>query len=233
MATPVRVAVRSSAYAKMILHGMKHPQDAVCGLLIGSLERNCSEQGEVLCADAVPLLHTHMLHPQLRLGVELVETLCAQDTNGNLGASSKRARNCKQQIVGIYHADVLTAPQKHSAVNKEVAQIARILQQHYPQLLVCTFWLPCGSSWKKMPDDAILCTQAAIQVAEKAVANAIYLDLMDLDDHLSDPRLSPLNPSLLTMFRGLIAEDAERLDEMSLSKGKVVTRQESEASKQK
>ncbi|KAL8270973.1 hypothetical protein Esti_005128 [Eimeria stiedai] len=230
MSTPSGVAVRSSAYAKMILHGMKHPQDSVCGLLIGYFEASCSEQVEVVCADSVPLLHTHMLHPQLRLGVELVETLCAHDTSG--GASPLRAGKCKQQIVGIYHADVLSAPQKQSAVNKEVVHIARILQQHYPQLLVCTqsvlresrtgascasilpqFWLSCGSSWKKMPDDAILCTEAAIQVAEKAVADAMYLDLIDLDDHLNDPRLSPLNPFLLTKFEGLIAEDAKRLDD--------------------
>ncbi|KAL8431627.1 hypothetical protein ACSSS7_005169 [Eimeria intestinalis] len=243
MATPVSVALRSCAYAKMVLHATKHPQDPVCGLLIGSVEINdlSSEQKNVFCQDAVPLLHTHMLHPQLRLGVELVESLC----------SHKDGEKNKHQIVGFYHVDVLASPQKSVAINKEAAQIAKILQQHYRHLLLCTVNQQQlqqqqqleqqlllqqqqqleqqvllqhlifadsqkGSSPLNVADDAIICTEAAIQLAEKAVADAAYLDLVDLDDHLSDPKQSPLNPSLLSRFESLIAEDAKRLEDVSL-----------------
>lgn len=72
MSVPCGAAVSGCAYATMVLHAIKHPQDSVCGLLIGTEDSELCKRGEVLCADAVPLLHTHILHPQLRLGVELV-----------------------------------------------------------------------------------------------------------------------------------------------------------------
>ena len=72
MSVPSRAAVSGPAYTKMVLHALKHHQDRVCGLLLGPEESELCKVGEVLCTDAIPLLHTHMLHPQLRLGVELV-----------------------------------------------------------------------------------------------------------------------------------------------------------------
>lgn len=73
MSASTGVAVSGQAYAKMVLHALKHPDDPVCGLLIGPDKiQGSKKKGEIICADAVPLLHTHMLHPQLRLGVELV-----------------------------------------------------------------------------------------------------------------------------------------------------------------
>ncbi|KAL8440331.1 hypothetical protein Efla_000219 [Eimeria flavescens] len=228
MAAPAGVAVGCLAYAKMILHGIKHPQDAVCGLLIGSQDSGCCKRGEVLCADAVPLLHTHMLHPQLRLGVELVETLCEmpEPAEGSQSGVAKEAK--KQKIVGFYYADLLTVPEKSPAINKEAAHIAKILQQHYPQLVVCTvrlqrrlwavlipqFWVASGSSWRRMPEESVRCSKAAIELAEVGVAKATYADLVDLDDHLAEPWLSPLNKSLMSGFAELIAEDTKCLDEM-------------------
>ena len=66
------VAVCASAYAKMVSHALRHHRDPVCGLLIGPGDQPAGKNSEIICAEAVPLLHTHFLHPQLRLGVELV-----------------------------------------------------------------------------------------------------------------------------------------------------------------
>lgn len=225
MSLPSGAAVSGCAYAKMVLHALKHPQDCVCGLLIGTEANECCKRGEVLCTDAVPLLHTHMLHPQLRLGVELTETMCEMGQLEDSCSSSSSGNESKQQIVGFYYSDVLTVPDKGPSIKKEAAHIARVLRQHYPHLLVClldfralsehkpvtTFWGPSGSSWSRMPDHAIRCSKAAIELAETAVARALYINVADLDDHLSDPSLSPLNGSLLSGFADLIAEDAKCL----------------------
>lgn len=227
MSLPSGAAVSGCAYAKMVLHALKHPQDCVCGLLIGTEASECCKRGEVLCTDAVPLLHTHMLHPQLRLGVELTETMCemGQLEGSDSCSSFPSGSEHKQKIVGFYYSDVLTVPDKVLTIKKEVAHIARVLRQHYPHVLVClldfralsehkpvtTFWGPSGSSWSRMPDEAVRCSKAAIELAETAVAKALYVDVADLDDHLSDPSLSPLNGSLLSGFADLIAEDARCL----------------------
>ena len=72
MSIPRRITVGASAYTKMISHGLRHHKDYVCGLLIGPVDSSITDKKEIICIEAIPLLHTNMLHPQLRLGVELV-----------------------------------------------------------------------------------------------------------------------------------------------------------------
>lgn len=239
-------AISGSAYAKMVLHALKHPQDAVCGLLIGPEDNGLSKRGEVLCADSVPLLHTHMLHPQLRLGVELVETMCEMphSANGDSCLSCGPTSGSKQKIVGFYYCDVLTVPEKPPAINKEAAHICKVLRQHYPDLLVClldfrvlaerkpvtAFWLPSGSSWKRIPPEAVRCSDAAIELVETAIANATYMNLADLDDHLSDPSVSPLNSSLFVDFADLIEKDVKFLRGGNLKNANNSVAQEATAS---
>lgn len=234
MSVPTGASVSCTAYAKMVLHALKHPQDAVCGLLVGPEESELSRRGEVLCVDSIPLLHTHMLHPQLRLGVELVEAVCEMPQAASDGSSLScpTTGKAKQKIVGFYYSDILTFPEKPPTVNKEATHICKVLRQHYPSLLLClldfrslserkpvtTFWLPSGSSWKRLPAEAVRCSKAAIEMTETAVANATYMDLSDLDDHLCDPNLSPLNRTLFADFADLIEEDSKLLRGGNLSK---------------
>ncbi|XP_026191919.1 uncharacterized protein LOC34623452 [Cyclospora cayetanensis] len=159
----------------MILHALKHHQQPVCGLLVGPEDTKSGKQDFVLCADAMPLLHTHMLHPQLRLGVELVEAMCEMDQSDGGAFRNLFAPNCKyrQKIVGFYYSDFLTVPEKAPTMNKEATHIARVLRQHYPNLLVCTFWVPSGSSWTRIPPEAVSCSKAALKLAEVAVTDRL------------------------------------------------------------
>ena len=64
--------------------------------------------------------------------------------NSFAGSSSS-----KQKIVGFYYSDILTVQEnKVPTINKEASHIARVLRQHYPNLLVCLVRLsfPCFSS---------------------------------------------------------------------------------------
>lgn len=247
MAAPTGAAISGCAYGKMVLHALKHPQDAVCGLLIGPEKNDLGRRGEVLCADAVPLLHTHMFHPQLRLGVGLVEAICEmpQSEGSASGVSAVSAGGSKQKIVGFYYSGLLTIPETAATINKEAAHIARVLRQHYPNLLVCLLdfrelanrkpvtilFMPSGSSWSRMPAEDVRCSKAALELAETAVANSTYLDLADLDDHLADPTLSPLNNFIFSDFADLIEEDARCLDTRNVAeKGKNSVAQKAAAS---
>ncbi|CDJ30518.1 uncharacterized protein EMH_0059000 [Eimeria mitis] len=170
----------------MVSHALRHHQERVCGILVGPGDSSVVKNQEVICTEAVPLLHTHMLHPQLRLGVELVETLCeggVTEESGEFFAAFRENKWTKPKIVGIYYADVLTTADKTPTMNKEASHIARVLRQHYPQLVVClldfrrmpeskpvtTFWSFGATNWTAVPTEAIHVSDAAQELAAKTV----------------------------------------------------------------
>jgi len=61
--------ISSEAYAKIMLHLVKHPHAPVCGMLLGSVEAG----GIVVVSDAVPLFHTHALAPLLEAATQMID----------------------------------------------------------------------------------------------------------------------------------------------------------------
>ncbi|CDJ52779.1 hypothetical protein, conserved [Eimeria brunetti] len=182
------VAVCAPAYAKMVSHALRHHQNPVCGILIGPADANEGKNQEIICTEAVPLTHTHMLHPLLRLGFELVETLCeagVSEGSGDFFAAFLEHQWKKPKIVGFYYADFLTVAEKAPVMNRQATHIARVLRQHYPQLVVClldfkrmpegkpvtNFWSFLGNNWTPIPAEALRVSKAAIELAEKTVAD--------------------------------------------------------------
>eukprot|EP00924_Labyrinthula_sp_SR-Ha-C_P007052 maker-scaffold_8-snap-gene-8.65-mRNA-1 protein AED:0.01 eAED:0.01 QI:36/1/1/1/1/1/2/89/186 len=63
---------------KMLLHGGKHPTEAVIGVLLG-------KKDEMKVLDAIPMFHNAVLSPVLEVGVSFVEELCKQENLEVLG----------------------------------------------------------------------------------------------------------------------------------------------------
>ncbi|PHJ19934.1 family upf0172 protein, partial [Cystoisospora suis] len=88
---PPFVAFSALAYSKMVMHGIKHTQDAVNGILLGRVieeeeevefprteeEKGKSKREEkkkrttFFCIDVIPLFHTYILPPMMDCAFEI------------------------------------------------------------------------------------------------------------------------------------------------------------------
>jgi hypothetical protein len=59
----------ASAYGKVLFHICKHVSKSVNGVLIGYTD---VQKGEHVLMDAIPLFHTHVLTPMLKLAFIMV-----------------------------------------------------------------------------------------------------------------------------------------------------------------
>lgn len=166
-ATVHRVALGSVAYSKMALHSLRHPQNAVCGLLVGHEDVDARRRS-VTCVDAFPLLHSHFLHPQLRLGLELVEEFCrgaelkvsarrepegegegskvppsadllvaSKNAAAKVCTSGRESRSGALGIVGFYYCETVENSQGPSA-SRLFNSIVRVIARKYTRLVVCS-----------------------------------------------------------------------------------------------
>eukprot|EP00403_Amphidinium_massartii_P033668 CAMPEP_0178439170 /NCGR_PEP_ID=MMETSP0689_2-20121128/36009_1 /TAXON_ID=160604 /ORGANISM="Amphidinium massartii, Strain CS-259" /LENGTH=215 /DNA_ID=CAMNT_0020061673 /DNA_START=44 /DNA_END=688 /DNA_ORIENTATION=- len=181
----------AKAYAKAVMHACKHASQPVSGVFIGS-----TTEKAVKIVDAVPLFHTHMLAPMLKVAFMLIEQYC-QEAGG-------------LEIVGLYYASASGAlemgPVKAVAdkvvSNCPAASVWTVdsskLAERKPAL--CGYF-HAKDEWKLTGFDAATLAggEEAVKHASRLISELKYMELVDVDDHLSNATLNWLNPSL---FKG-------------------------------
>eukprot|EP00049_Salpingoeca_infusionum_P000829 m.42655 g.42655 ORF g.42655 m.42655 type:complete len:215 (-) comp10723_c0_seq2:1425-2069(-) len=111
------VELSRSAYAKAVAHAAKFPDNAVNGVVIGTVEGS-----RVTVQDALPLMHTHL---QLSMLVE------AAMTQAVAYAESKQL-----QVVGYYHASKIASQMEMDTITKTIAERIREAQPNCVVLML-------------------------------------------------------------------------------------------------
>jgi hypothetical protein len=105
MSDDLDITFTDTAYAKMMLHILKHVTSDCHGVLVGHKEE--SNTNKITITNAYPLFHTNISVPQLDLGLRMIEHIL-------------KTSNEKDVIVGIYE-NMLINFEKESAQHSTAA----------------------------------------------------------------------------------------------------------------
>mmetsp|Transcript_8881 Transcript_8881/g.20034 ORF Transcript_8881/g.20034 Transcript_8881/m.20034 type:complete len:213 (+) Transcript_8881:118-756(+) len=207
------VEIGDVAYAKLMLHLVRHPHAPVCGFLVGRLgafETGTKSRAAVV-DDAVPLFHGNVLAPMLEVATQIV---AAQLESG-------------QAIVGFYHVNELAADRSVPIVAEQVASTIEENQGGAGAVLLQVIneklsdrrdhalqaWARAKSSgtWSsaleiKEGKGAVGTDKtlfSALRLANTAVECELFKSYADFDDHLENPERNPFNPDTDAALRGL------------------------------
>jgi hypothetical protein len=211
MVGSTKYEIGQTAYVKTVLHALKHPTNAVSGVLVGKVAgsavdnanttENSEESFKVEIVDAVPLFHgQHGLLPMLELALSQVEDYLSLEKEGLV-------------IVGYYHANERFDDYELSPLARRIAEhIARYTPQAGVLLLDNRLLGALKKGTNKKPVVQLYTRDAARGWREngdltlkEATANSILADyisekrqhaLVDFDDHLADISKDWLNPDL-------------------------------------
>lgn len=184
-------AFSDKAYAKMAMHALKFPNQAVGGVLVGT-----SDASGTVFLEAFPLGHSHFLGPTLKVAFTMIEEYC-------------KACNPPLQVLAFYQAEG-AAP---TAVAKQIVE--RIAAHNSG----ATVWDLDASKlesneaaltgynakdFAKVANGASLAS-SAFTLVHQCIEKMTYLKLIDFDDHFNDVSSSWLNENL---FEGLNVDEA-------------------------
>lgn len=206
--------IGQTAHVKTVLHALKHPSSAVSGVLVGTVSRVGSADGndagsensadesfKVDIVDAVPLFHgQHGLLPMLELALSQVEDYCTAQKEALV-------------IVGYYHANERFDDYELSPLARRIGDhIARYTPQACVLLLDNRLLGALKKGTNKKPVVQLYTRDATRGwrengdlVLKEATANSILIDyisekrehlVVDFDDHLVDISKDWLNPNL-------------------------------------
>ncbi|KAE8098890.1 hypothetical protein FH972_016921 [Carpinus fangiana] len=202
MGGEVRYEIAQNAYAKLVLHALKHKSSAVNAVLLG---RPSSAHNDVVeITDSVPLFHSHVgLLPQLEISLILIEEHYAA-TGVN--------------IVGYFHSNERFDDYELSGVAKNVGDH---IYRYFPQAAILLLdnkkleALPKGKdrspvmqlytrdaskNWKLAGSDGgsqlTIREPSANVVLLDYISTEKWKDIVDFDDHLDDISKDWLNPEL-------------------------------------
>ncbi|VDN94341.1 unnamed protein product [Brugia pahangi] len=172
-------------YAKMILHAYKYPHRPVVGFLIGENRvMELSENSEVICTDAIPVLHE-----SASLSVALEAALiCIDDCTKD-----------DRTLAGLYFCNQSLSD---NSLDPYAVRVAEKIVSNYPN----TFLVQIGNSllgtgllepaievyaldnklWK-IKRFTILNEETVLPVVSSAVQTKLYLEIMDFENHLDNP----------------------------------------------
>uniref|UniRef100_A0A7S2WTW0 MPN domain-containing protein n=1 Tax=Rhizochromulina marina TaxID=1034831 RepID=A0A7S2WTW0_9STRA len=191
----------AEAYAKVVLHAVKHPHCGVSGFLLGSVEDGGRR---VLVADAVPLFHSHPLAPGLEAAAQLVtaaggkivgfyESNASASTKGTYSLVGERAMQtieaeCAGAVLVCLVSERLAQPKDHAL---------QVLRRG-------------GGRWDvklraRDADSQDVTMPLALQLCREAVSLGLHEKLVDFDDHLEDVSKNPLNPAVAGDLGQLVA----------------------------
>ena len=198
---PVTYTLSDRAYVKLVLHALKHPTRAVCGVLVG----RASGDAGVEVVDALPMLHS-----------SLAVTPCAEIALEQCAAHAELAGG-GLRLVGYYHANELArdgsfrgaAAKIADAVHAQFpgacamlidpARLARAVAGGAPPLKLLTRAPGAGAgAWEPAPEHhaAIACAGRGERKLARCHADGREAMLVDFDDHLDDPADDWRNPKL-------------------------------------
>ncbi|EER04196.1 Neighbor of COX4, putative [Perkinsus marinus ATCC 50983] len=164
--SPTKQTFTLEAYAKPQLHAVKHQQDDVIGLLLGSSEDTIKE--------AVPLFHCGIVStPMIKLALSLVETYCDKK---------------KLKILAVYTSSAKPGPvvrQIAEVLGKYGSIIVYIMQVRSKKVTLTGY--SADGLRKESPDCSVEIPEGSDDKVIEMISASRYVDVYDLDDHLHDP----------------------------------------------
>ncbi|KAF8819182.1 hypothetical protein IE077_001503 [Cardiosporidium cionae] len=174
---------------KMFMHAFRYPSHSVCGVVVGEVRDDNPLQ--VYFKDIIPLFHSHITAPMIRLGMELAEEYCTTSA---------------LEIVGFYHADSSGSYSHTSEPVLQCRQIIGKISTNYPKLIFCQLNLHSSTldensidvflnmgDWKQLETSQLSLSTALPRLICQAGEQVLHYDFFDLDDHLGSPKANPLN----------------------------------------
>uniref|UniRef100_A0A0G4HNS3 MPN domain-containing protein n=1 Tax=Chromera velia CCMP2878 TaxID=1169474 RepID=A0A0G4HNS3_9ALVE len=202
------------AYVKMILHSLKYAKEDVNGILIGT---RTDGSGDIVFKDAIPLFHTYILDPMMKLAFSMVDEYAA-------------SLDPPQQIVGYYHVEAEGS--NHVGQNETAkatsVKIAANLSGKVPAAFFTVDseklaesdddpavkgWVSTGGSWRAVAPENVKTASSTPARAKKEVAQARYLELWDFEDHLSNPERDFIRNPDVAMAVGSAVPSASKSEE--------------------
>ncbi len=207
-----KLVLSPTAVVKSTLHTVKHPTQSVCGFLLGKK----ASGGTLFVSDAVPGFHVHVaLSPMPIVALEQISAI---------------AKSRGETVVGVYYCSdsepskdtpvpaiirrlmTMIAEKVDCCVSVTIRAIPESIKS-------CSFFeasLLQGAGLTNSGKSEILfgqwsdsaCTVApdssgegrVVQKVNAAVANLEFKAVVDFDDHLEDPQLDFMNPSLKALM---------------------------------
>ncbi|CAG9536993.1 unnamed protein product [Cercopithifilaria johnstoni] len=167
-------------YAKMILHAYKYPHQPVIGLLIGETRNS----NELICNDAIPVLHESA---SLSMVVETA-LICTDDC-------TKDGRT----LVGVYFCNQSLSD---NSLDPYAMRVAEKIVSNYPNAFLVQIensLLGTGSlepairvytldskMWK-IKRFTIMNEETVLPIVSSAIQTKLYLEIMDFENHLDNP----------------------------------------------
>eukprot|EP00954_Amorphochlora_amoebiformis_P017282 1318070-Amorphochlora_amoeboformis.AAC.1 len=92
------VALELGAYAKMVVHAVKHKYRPVCGVLLGN-----DGSGGTVVKDCVPLFHNYPVGPMLELAMMQIDEFCKESkstmSKGEVSVSLNSDRRDQEAVI--------------------------------------------------------------------------------------------------------------------------------------
>ncbi|SCN12914.1 conserved protein, unknown function, partial [Plasmodium malariae] len=190
----IEIIIDNGAYAKIFMHALKHSFNDVCGLLIGKYSEKEKKKQKCIITNTIPLFHTHILSPFLKLAFTLVENYY----------KGKEGR-----IIGYYHICVDDSKNGNIKNIKICNLISEKIIQNYSDAIICLAEL------SKLEHDEDNCVNMFIQddkgewehinmivspenkdFLKRNISSNTYLNICDFDDHLNCIKYDFMNPNL-------------------------------------
>lgn len=203
MTDSLDITFSPKAYAKMMLHILKHLSSDCHGVLVGYEDK--ANPDKITITDVYPLFHTNVSVPQLDLGFRMIEDNISKKEN-------------KEYIVGIYENMIINFD-KDNAMNStsslftcDAIQKTKNIEQ--PLLVEISHCLDKPTSDGKRVKNLIEYklfrynngqmkeagyikeNENQFSVVKKLVQNNLQAEIIDMDDHLFNPKLDIANSSI-------------------------------------
>ncbi|RLN97094.1 hypothetical protein BBJ28_00015939 [Nothophytophthora sp. Chile5] len=197
-------AVSTQAYAKLALHAAKHPDSAVCGLLLGE------EQGQGFSiSDAAPLFHHETpLAP-------LVEVGCAM-------ADAWSQQTPSRKVVGFYYAaSGFVASEGGSGLSHFAEKVADKVEancsracvlvvrgtlvenqqlQHEAKTALQLLLKDVKRGWTRV-ENRLQVAEGAPKVLSSGLQQGAQQDVVDFEEHLEDAAKDWRNPHVVELLK--------------------------------
>lgn len=202
----MQFSLSAKAYAKIVLHCCKYPHRSVNGVVVGTV--STKKDHAVLIQDAIPLFHLSLgLAPMLEVALSQVETYV-----------NKKGLS----LVGYYQAGdtvLSTAPDDTArCIASKIAENTEkpcLLMVKNADLLedrvALQLFVKTDEQWKEANQKDLLLNEEthALHVAQRAVKNRLYEQLVDFDNHLDNIQLDWTNTDINKSIDTIAAQQME------------------------
>eukprot|EP00919_Chromeraceae_sp_WS-2016_P029136 GHVR01069081.1.p1 GENE.GHVR01069081.1~~GHVR01069081.1.p1 ORF type:complete len:239 (+),score=46.35 GHVR01069081.1:63-779(+) len=203
----IKYNISKLAYVKMALHCLKYPKNVINGIFIGYINKLDDNNIDIIITDTVPLFHTNILSPMMKLSCVMIEEYCNKqcpklnilsyyqydNTCVHISNITKfeSFRNCALKISNNSNLCNNINISSSSAFTLDLKSLED--SQHGIQGFIPT---QKEGVWASIPSSAVTVSSGAYEAFKAASLATSQLYLYDFDDHLSNTSNDFFNTNL-------------------------------------